>query len=1074
MKNALCACAISGSVLLATVASAQFEDAIDRSQTTVGVLLTTQPDPGEATSQAVMAEIEATLALIECRTTGRLNAQGQVSLAHLAARLDEAQADDLVGLLGRYLADVAAQRSAGASRAALLASQNPDGGWAFTPGRASNALDTALVVDALLLDPSLGLGEAIAADVAGYLVGSTVEEGNDSVWRLTDDESASDVVHTGLVTAAMQRIFVDVESVSVRRTIARAAGGLVGATLDAGASPAEYAVLLRALAVTQRVNSAGGPLLNHLQSEELPAGGWARIDGGTEAELYATAAALRALNQLSVDATELPDLLPVSFEATSGGYMAGLANDGLAPATKNGTQAVRMFAVYDGDPRDGGVEIYPGDGTVLTLASGQIDEFPLLSPGVELGTMWDLIGQVSSVPHVVVDPDGLVLESDETNNIMALGGPTNPTIQEFRLTRSPRAFYVAVDVPPGFAGDLVLEVDMYSGGNCGGSLVAQFSEIYASPTVVDGVFLIQQDLEDFPVFESASASLSSSGVGLCADLPNQGHSEIWLHAMRIDGSPFVDFGGARVVEVDVVVDGGAAGDVTLSGDLDPADPPEPSSSQSVTTGTQSLLFSDVHFVEDQMGVALIATATPGGDSITLAFTKPEFEIDARSIGGVPQYVNVAESTSASDPPEFNLDMRQQGVAELAATVRNTDGVFYGGEPQAIEVRFEWARDEGACNCVDTSMCTRELIGTVQVGDAFTRSRREVVASIPWIPPSDVGGVAVTDFDACLIVSLYVDGVLESVDVRPMHIVFDDVQVEFASTSDRLCPGQSGPPACVNRLGRPILKVDDDGGRLVQAWITPSDVEPGIDPDAFTAYAWEQLEQLEGGTASQVAFEMDLDGYSSSTEATYYLELYRVQPDGELLYEGFRSGHFDVCAVDPIGSVALFPRPGQPMLIEPGGLTAPLFQMHINADFSESVTIDSVVYELYKGQPYRPGVEMGDPYVPDRTSPGFTLSAGTASPYAIPVPGFDASMLEGAPASFGPGAYAIKATLKYSACGEPELWERVGYGTFSVGTQDMALFIDRITVTPGGEQDPLPARDGESVHVEIIVKEGNPG
>ncbi|MCB1032272.1 MAG: hypothetical protein KDD47_00370, partial [Acidobacteria bacterium] len=283
----------------------------------------------------------------------------------------------------------------------LLARQGADGGWGADAELASDPLDTALALLALVSRSELSPVARAAA--AAYLISV---QGTDGSWGPSPGAGGRSTVTALAARALATASEAAAGDPSVSAAVAWLAGKQDGTDGGFGDSPStshDTAQVLRALAdlgALEAVDTAAAELF--LRGRQDEAGSW-------EGSTYATAVAVAALERLQSANFVLPGPLLAEPASPRDGervrLQATVTNDAgvTSPAT-----TVRFF---DGDPSAGGTPV-GADAPVPPLAPGQ---------AVAVDTFWDTFDAAGSHQvFAVVDPDGLVQEVREGDNSASL------------------------------------------------------------------------------------------------------------------------------------------------------------------------------------------------------------------------------------------------------------------------------------------------------------------------------------------------------------------------------------------------------------------------------------------------------------------------------------------------------------------------------------------------------------------------------------------------------------------------------------------------------------------------------
>ena len=224
---------------------------------------------GESIATPLQAREESVLALHALATTP----------GTLATRVAGNSDGNTEYVARRIVAAVAAGQSVGADEAALLAGQNPDGGWGFVFGYQSDPLDTAMALQAL----AAAGGTASAASVGlAFLANATQVDGG---WGVVDQSSVYITANVLLAANAWSSLG------TASSTIASPATSWLINTRNGSqdyGDPFEDAIALLALATQAGQSSVLQPLMTALTSAQLANGSWGD-------DPYVTALALRGL-----------------------------------------------------------------------------------------------------------------------------------------------------------------------------------------------------------------------------------------------------------------------------------------------------------------------------------------------------------------------------------------------------------------------------------------------------------------------------------------------------------------------------------------------------------------------------------------------------------------------------------------------------------------------------------------------------------------------------------------------------------------------------------------------------------
>ncbi|WP_426212029.1 CARDB domain-containing protein [Massilia sp. TWP1-3-3] len=296
--------------------------------------------------------------------------------------------------LARQLRTLTAVGVAPGDRAArLVAMQNADGGWGVAPRYQSNALDTALALQALLpFEGSTASGKLDGA--AAFLV---AHQNPDGGWGNNVGGASRTAVSSAVLLALKGRASAPAlytKAIAFLATRQQSDGGFGEAASTVHDTANVLAALLTQNALGQiRAEAAIAFITSSQQS-----------DGSWDGSVYSTALAVRLMKSSGLfnwTAGELKanPVAPLDGQQVVLSFKVG--NSGTASAPPGSAR------VYDGDPASGGQQI-GADLNVPAL---------LVGDSVELKVLWNTLDKVGVHTIVAkVDPDGLLTEATKADN----------------------------------------------------------------------------------------------------------------------------------------------------------------------------------------------------------------------------------------------------------------------------------------------------------------------------------------------------------------------------------------------------------------------------------------------------------------------------------------------------------------------------------------------------------------------------------------------------------------------------------------------------------------------------------
>lgn len=297
-----------------------------------------------------------------------------------------------------------------ADLATLAARQNADGGWGPAQGYLSTPLDTALAVQAFMVDTDTARKALVQSRARTWLL--TLQNA-DGGWSPTAG-GASRIATTVQVIRA-------VYSQNVTESLVRAARFLANRqNLDGGFGDSTSTVhdTASALLAVVQTGQAGlvrsGEAVNYLNQT--------RTGNSWDSSVYSTSLALQALSAARTYNWQVAAFTATPAQVRDGQRVTlaiGVANSGSIAAP------VSSLRFYDGDPTSGRV--------IATLS------VPPLAPGeaVTLKTSWSTTGLVGEhVVTAVADPESLGSEITRGDNLSNVAVTVNPSPKQVDLYAS--------------------------------------------------------------------------------------------------------------------------------------------------------------------------------------------------------------------------------------------------------------------------------------------------------------------------------------------------------------------------------------------------------------------------------------------------------------------------------------------------------------------------------------------------------------------------------------------------------------------------------------------------------------
>ncbi len=299
----------------------------------------------------------------------------------------------------RIIALKRADADASAELEGLLLYRNTDGGWGGETTYLSDALDTALALQAL---KAANYSDAtVLYQAINFL---TVNQNTDGGWgfRPATGGQAADPSNAYVTAIALRTLSNFSSQFSVQSSIQSASAYLLTKqNTDGGFGSSPSNVYETALAIDALVaaKSTAMPALtdgiNYLTTAQLPNGSW-------NDDPYSTALALQALANvrpnLQLSSISLSKAMPREGEDVT--ITALVANNGLEDA------ANVVVRFYTGDPASSGVQIGT-DQVIQLVARGSWSETTVTA---------SFSGNGAKTIFAVVDPDNLIVETAENDN----------------------------------------------------------------------------------------------------------------------------------------------------------------------------------------------------------------------------------------------------------------------------------------------------------------------------------------------------------------------------------------------------------------------------------------------------------------------------------------------------------------------------------------------------------------------------------------------------------------------------------------------------------------------------------
>lgn len=274
----------------------------------------------------------------------------------------------------------------------LLANQNSDGGWGLAGGFDSDALDTALAIQALL---KTGGAQAVVDSAVNYLLQSQNSGGG---WSNSKDKpSRTSVTATVLIAlkAAKQEQQVSENTFTWLSSKQNSDGGFG----DSPSTVYDTANALNAYILFDRITE--------IQSDDAAAYLLAQqtIEGSFNGSTYNTALAIETLKRFKFANWVVEPTITFSPQAPTDGSRVKL--DITIKNDSNVFAPEGVLRIYDGDPSSGGI------------ASGSDIVIPAIGPnaGVTIAYYWDSFDKPGvHTFYAVVDPDSTYSEMSEKDN----------------------------------------------------------------------------------------------------------------------------------------------------------------------------------------------------------------------------------------------------------------------------------------------------------------------------------------------------------------------------------------------------------------------------------------------------------------------------------------------------------------------------------------------------------------------------------------------------------------------------------------------------------------------------------
>jgi subtilase family serine protease/flagellar hook assembly protein FlgD len=274
----------------------------------------------------------------------------------------------------------------------LLALQNADGGWGVAARYASNPLDTALAMQALLsFEGTLAQGKLDAA--TAFLA---AQQNSDGGWGNLAGGASRTAVSSTVLQAMKGRAgttALAARAIAFLATRQNTDGGFG----DGASTVHDTANVLAAMLSQNALGSIrSAPATAYISSSQ-------QVDGSWDGSVYSTALAVKLLKSAGLfnwTATALTAQPAAPLDGQQAVLTFKVANSGTAPAPAGVARA------YDGDPAAG-------------RQIGSLMNVPALVAGdsIELRLLWDTRDKAGAhTIFVVVDPDNSVSEASKTDN----------------------------------------------------------------------------------------------------------------------------------------------------------------------------------------------------------------------------------------------------------------------------------------------------------------------------------------------------------------------------------------------------------------------------------------------------------------------------------------------------------------------------------------------------------------------------------------------------------------------------------------------------------------------------------
>ena len=274
----------------------------------------------------------------------------------------------------------------------LLENQNSDGGWGLTKGFESDALDTALAIQALL---KTGAAQTAVDRAVSYLIQSQNADGG---WSNAKEQPS----RTSVTATVLNALKIAQQEQQVAETAfawLNSKQNIDGGFGDSPSTVYDTANALNAYILFDRVTDVDGEAAaGYLLAQQT-------VEGSFNGSTYNTALAIETLKRFSFANWVVDSNISFSPQTPSDGSRVKL--DITITNDSNIFTPEGVLRVYDGDPSAGGI------------ASGSDVVIPAIGPnaGVTISYYWDSFDKPGAHTfYAVVDPDSTYSEMSEKDN----------------------------------------------------------------------------------------------------------------------------------------------------------------------------------------------------------------------------------------------------------------------------------------------------------------------------------------------------------------------------------------------------------------------------------------------------------------------------------------------------------------------------------------------------------------------------------------------------------------------------------------------------------------------------------